>query len=741
MSDADGMDAEIAKLQAARAAAAVPAGRVGLGSSGGFDQELYGGGASAGLTSLPTDAEERSMRRAAAAAPTGGGSHPSSRSKRKSIEASREVLRAPDADSGVDPMAAYRESHGSGLVNTRISDRESEYHTRHRERKTMLSPERGDAFSGEAPARSYKDQRREQLLDNDIDTMKRALAKRAEEQAELAANAPPAAAAAAPPAAAEPARKRRKRRWDDAPSAAPAGGAGTGAPKSASQWDALSSGAGAASTASAATPLGVGGAQPTPARSRWDATPAAGGAAGGAIAKTSKWDATPAAGGAAAAKTSKWDATPAAGGAGETPRRKRSRWDETPAAAGGVDATPAAGSSAFAATPVGGVGATPMGLAGAATPAPGQGAAAAMAGSGDDSAAAKLAREIEVRNRPLTDDELDSIFPSEGYKIIHPPPGYVPITPSRALLATPTPQMGTPMGFFMGATPQRGAYGVELGAADGDPSMPSIKAEDMQYFGKLMEEADEATMSSEEAKERMIMRLLLKIKSGTPPQRKVAMRQIADKARDLGAGPLFNQVLPLLMSPTLEDQERHLLVKVIDRVLYKLDDRVRPYVHKILVVIEPLLIDEDYYARVEGREIISNLAKAAGLATMIATMRADIDNLDEYVRNTTSRAFAVVASALGVPSLLPFLKAVCQSRLSWQARHTGIKICQQVRAFYFACGLMISLRSSLGRTLRVHSFLSVLSTACAPSASPRCLHVLTTATAHHADACAPLFPP
>ena len=39
------------------------------------------------------------------------------------------------------------------------------------------------------------------------------------------------------------------------------------------------------------------------------------------------------------------------------------------------------------------------------------------------------------------------------------------------------------------------------------------------------------------------------------------------------------------------------------------------------MVIEPLLIDEDYYARVEGREIISNLSKAAGLASMIATMR------------------------------------------------------------------------------------------------------------------------
>ncbi len=74
---------------------------------------------------------------------------------------------------------------------------------------------------------------------------------------------------------------------------------------------------------------------------------------------------------------------------------------------------------------------------------------------------------------------------------------------------------------------------------------------------------------------------------------------------------------------------RRCLVQVIDRILYKLDELVRPFVHKILVVIEPLLIDEDYYARVEGREIIANLSKAAGLATMIAAMRPDIDNIDE----------------------------------------------------------------------------------------------------------------
>ncbi|KAF7336734.1 putative splicing factor 3b subunit 1 [Mycena venus] len=204
-----------------------------------------------------------------------------------------------------------------------------------------------------------------------------------------------------------------------------------------------------------------------------------------------------------------------------------------------------------------------------------------------------------------------------------------------------------------------------------------FRAEDAQYFAQILKE-EEFEISVEELKERKILRLLLKIKNGTPPIRKTALRQITEKAREFGAAALFNKILPLLMERTLEDQERHLLVKVIDRILYKLDDLVRPYVHNILVVIQPLLIDEDYYARVEGREIISNLAKAAGLAHMISTMRPDIDHDDEFVRNTTARAFAVVASALGISSLLPFIKAVCRSRKSWQARHTGIRIVQQI---------------------------------------------------------------
>ncbi|CAI7612622.1 unnamed protein product [Penicillium pancosmium] len=353
----------------------------------------------------------------------------------------------------------------------------------------------------------------------------------------------------------------------------------------------------------------------------------------------------------AKSKRSRWDQTPAPGAPDEGSKR-RSRWDQAP--------------SLTSATPVGNQGlATPMH--------PSQGGAAAPAGFGTD---------LSGRGADWTDEELDIMLPSEGYKILDPPPGYAPIrTQARKMMATPAPVAGAAgLGGFMMQEPESvRSMGKELPTdIPGVGDLQFFKPEDMAYFGKLMEAGDESSMSVEEMKERKIMRLLLKVKNGTPPMRKTALRQITDNARNFGAGALFNQILPLLMEKSLEDQERHLLVKVIDRVLYKLDDLVRPYVHKILVVIEPLLIDQDYYARVEGREIISNLAKAAGLATMISTMRPDIDHVDEYVRNTTARAFAVVASALGIPALLPFLRAVCRSKKSWQARHTGVKIVQQI---------------------------------------------------------------
>lgn len=556
----------------------------------------------------------------------------------------------------------------------KIIDREDDYRKRRLNR--IISPDRNDAFAmGEktpdASVRTYADVMREEAVKRDKEETLRLIAKKHQEEAERKEKE----ASSAPTKAQAPvtSSQKRRNRWDQSIEQDDAKRAKT------SDWDAPDATPGPTKWDATPTP-GRTGIEATPGgsrRNRWDETPTAG--------RLADSDATPTGGitpGATPAGMN-WDATPKVIGlATPTPKKQRSRWDETPATMG--SATPMAGATPNVFTP----GITPVGGVDLATPTP---TTIQLRGAitPEQYNLLRWERDIEERNRPLSDEELEAMFPQEGYKVLEPPATYIPIrTPARKLLATPTPLMGTPL--YSIPEENRGQqFDVPKEAPGG---LPFMKPEDYQHFGALLNEDDEESLTPEESKERKIMKLLLKVKNGTPPQRKTALRQLTDKAREFGAGPLFNQILPLLMSPTLEDQERHLLVKVIDRVLYKLDELVRPFVHKILVVIEPLLIDEDYYARVEGREIISNLSKAAGLATMIAAMRPDIDNIDEYVRNTTARAFSVVASALGIPALLPFLKAVCQSKKSWQARHTGIKIVQQI-AILMGCAVLPHLKS------------------------------------------------
>ena len=338
------------------------------------------------------------------------------------------------------------------------------------------------------------------------------------------------------------------------------------------------------------TPAGGGGQTPSARRNRWDETP-----------KTDRE--TP-------GHPSGWAETPRTDRGGDTvatestptpsASKRKSRWDETPAGGGATPSTPITPAATM--TPSGGVtpsglggitpgsmtpnsavgmftpsGATPVGFKamGMATPSP------AGIVTPEQMYAFRLEKEMDDRNRALTDADLDAMLP-DGYKVLPPPANYVPLaTPNRRLTATPTPismlSGATPVGFHM-QSEEPTKVGLEQMPAG---NLPFLKPDDEQYFGKLLTEVDEESLPIEEQKERRIMKLLLKIKNGTPPMRKSSLRQITDKAREFGAGPLFNQILPLLMSPTLEDQERHLLVKVIDRILYKLDDLVRPYVHKV----------------------------------------------------------------------------------------------------------------------------------------------------------------
>jgi len=88
-----------------------------------------------------------------------------------------------------------------------------------------------------------------------------------------------------------------------------------------------------------------------------------------------------------------------------------------------------------------------------------------------------------------------------------------------------------------------------------------------------------------------LMNLVFTMGNRTPLRTAVLWQftdKFAYKARKLRIGPLFKKILPLLIQPTLENAERHLLMKVIDRVLHELDEQPS--------------IDKDYYAHVEGRD-------------------------------------------------------------------------------------------------------------------------------------------
>ena len=96
--------------------------------------------------------------------------------------------------------------------------------------------------------------------------------------------------------------------------------------------------------------------------------------------------------------------------------------------------------------------------------------------------------EIEERNRPLTDDDLDGMFPPQGYKILKPPDAYVPIrTPARKLMATPTPGPGqTPL---YGLPQEQRNLQQDMPATPA--GLPFVKPEDYQYFAPLLKEDDE----------------------------------------------------------------------------------------------------------------------------------------------------------------------------------------------------------------------------------------------------------
>lgn len=275
----------------------------------------------------------------------------------------------------------------------------------------------------------------------------------------------------------------------------------------------------------------------------------------------------------------------------------------------------------------------------------------------------------------LDDDILERILP-KGYVKVDPPADYKPMDPERPPDAVSS-HMYQPPSASDALIDSSLANVRHPSDIPGVTGLEYFKQHDTKYFGKLVTGPAPDQLTGPEKTEVLVMQLLLKIKNGNQITRKRAMRAMTGSARKFGPKVLLAQILPILLDSATDEQERHVLVKLLGRILFQIDSAIRPYTSKVVAVVSPLLIDEDVHVRVEAREIITSLTKAAGFANMVATLRPDIDHVDEYVRNIASRVFAIVAVTLGLTNFLPFLKAVLKSK-RWTAKHTGIRIIQQM---------------------------------------------------------------
>ncbi|XP_027767841.1 splicing factor 3B subunit 1-like isoform X2 [Solanum pennellii] len=57
-------------------------------------------------------------------------------------------------------------------------------------------------------------------------------------------------------------------------------------------------------------------------------------------------------------------------------------------------------------------------------------------------------------------------------------------------------------------------------------------------------------------------------------------------------------------------------------------------------------------------------------------------------RNAAARSLSIVASALGIPALLPFLEEICFKMESWEARHTGVMIVYHITVLIGSANLL-----------------------------------------------------
>lgn len=196
---------------------------------------------------------------------------------------------------------------------------------------------------------------------------------------------------------------------------------------------------------------------------------------------------------------------------------------------------------------------------------------------------------------------------------------------------------------------------------------------DRIHFRSLLDDNEQ----KEDKKKVQFLKLVLKVKNCEPTIRKQAIRALNEKAAQFGSAVIFDNLVPILVDRSLSDQERHLMIKIMDRMIVRLGEDVVPFTRKLLDAIGPLLLDKEPMIKATGIEITTNLTTVIGFAAMIKATRANIEDEDEYLRNCAAHILAVVTKTVGLHQMMPFFTALSKTKKTWRIRHTGIQIIYQ----------------------------------------------------------------
>lgn len=259
---------------------------------------------------------------------------------------------------------------------------------------------------------------------------------------------------------------------------------------------------------------------------------------------------------------------------------------------------------------------------------------------------------------------LDRLLP-DGYEIVPPPSDYEPRTTNK-LTGAPAAQ-----GFHLlersrdPTKPDQSLAPALLRDVAGVGELQFVNLADSKHFGDL-------SVLPAESPRAKVLRLVLNVKNGVPAVRKTAQRQIHADLQSLGP-QLMDLLVLLLQDTTLEELERHRIVKLTNKVVLSLGPAITPWSRQLIVAIQPTLIDSpSRISRKEAQELLAAITVAIGLSKMLSYMRADVEHPDEYVRRVTAATLATAATSQDPSIVFGFLEAGCRSH-SWLARHTCLR--------------------------------------------------------------------